>query len=72
MRVINNIGKIGKSPRESNKVRQRKMKENLDMKGVVDTAIKTATSCTLTVYRIREIIKLNVHVWKYDRLSVID
>jgi hypothetical protein len=38
------------------------MKENVDMKGVVDIAIKTATSCTLAVYRIRKITKLNAHV----------
>jgi hypothetical protein len=43
-------------------VRERKMKENLDMKGVVDITIKTATSGTLAVYRIREIIKVNVQV----------
>lgn len=43
------------------------MKENLDMKGVVDITIKIATSCTsLAVFRIREIIKVNPHIYEID------
>jgi hypothetical protein len=36
-------------------MRERKMKENVDMKEVVHVAIKTATLCPLAVYRKREI-----------------
>jgi hypothetical protein len=48
------------------------MKENVDVKGVVDNTIKTATSRTLAVCRIREIMKANAHVRGYGRHSLIN
>lgn len=72
MRVINNRGKIGKSPRESNKERQREMKEIADMKGLVGIAIKIATLCLVEIFRIRDISGANIHSLNYVGHSLVE